>query len=40
MKKAIIGVVAVGAILGLRPSAKRMSHRMRQHCGEMAAHCK
>lgn len=39
MKKAIFGVAAVGAAVGLRPLAKRVSKRMRAHCGAMAAQC-
>jgi len=40
MKKAIVGFVAVGAIVGLRPVARRMSQKMREHCAQMAAQCK
>jgi hypothetical protein len=40
MKKAILGIAAVGAVVGLRPLATRMSAKMREHCGEMAAECK
>ena len=40
MKKVIIGFVAVGAIVGLRPVAKRLGHEMREHCGQMAEQCK
>lgn len=40
MKKVIIGLLAVGAVMGLRPVARRMGHRMSEHCGQMAAHCK
>ena len=40
MKKAIIGLVAVGVIVGLRPVATRMGREMREHCGQMAAQCK
>jgi hypothetical protein len=39
MKKAIFGFVAVGAVLGLLPVARRMS-QMAAHCKEMAAQCK
>jgi hypothetical protein len=39
MKKAILGLAAVGAIVGVR-RAKRMSQKMREHCGQMAAQCK
>ena len=41
MKKGLIGVLAVGgALLGFRVAARRMGRTMREHCGEMAAHCK
>lgn len=36
MKKALVGLVAVGAVVGLRPVARRMGHK----CGQMAAQCK
>ncbi|MEX2646753.1 MAG: hypothetical protein WD249_10875 [Gaiellaceae bacterium] len=36
MKKAIVGLLAVGAILGLRPMARRMQ-KMGEHCKQMAA---
>jgi hypothetical protein len=39
MKKALVGLVAVGAIVGVR-RARRMSQKMREHCGQMAAQCK
>ena len=37
MKKLIIGLVAVGAVMALRP---RLAHKMRDHCKQMAGHCK
>jgi hypothetical protein len=40
MKKALVGLVVVGAVVGLRPVARRMGHKMREHCGQMAAQCK
>lgn len=40
MKKGIVGLVAVGAVIGLRPLARRLNHKMREHYGQMAAHCK
>lgn len=40
MRKAIIGLLALGVIVGLRPVAKRMGHEMREHCGQMAEQCK
>jgi hypothetical protein len=40
MKKAIFGLLAVGAIVGLRPAARRIGHKMREHCQQMAAKCK
>jgi hypothetical protein len=36
MKKALVGVAAVCAIVSLR----RASQKMREHCGQMAAQCK
>ena len=41
MKKGLIGVVAVGgSLIAFRVAARRMGRTMREHCGEMAAHCK
>ena len=41
MKKAIFGLAAVGAVIGLGPVMKRrIGHKMREHCEEMAAKCK
>jgi gas vesicle protein len=44
MKKAVVGVAAVGTVVGLLVAAKRVSHEMRkqmkEHCQQMAAHCK
>jgi gas vesicle protein len=47
MKKAIVGVAAVGAVVGLLVAGRRMSAEMREHskqmkadCKQMAAHCK
>jgi hypothetical protein len=37
MKKAIIGLVAVAAVIGLRPAVRRMGDKMREHCEQMAA---
>ena len=39
MKKLIIGLVAVAAVLALRPVGKRMAHKMREHCEQMAGKC-
>jgi hypothetical protein len=39
MKKAIVGLAVVGAIVGVR-RAKRVSQKMREHCEQMAAQCK
>jgi DNA-binding protein YbaB len=39
MKKAIVGLVAVAAVLALRPAARHMK-KMREHSQQMAAHCK
>jgi len=40
MKRAILGFVAIGAILGSRPVARRMGRKMREHCAQMAVQCK
>jgi hypothetical protein len=40
MKRAIVGVAAVGAIIALRPVASRISQKMREHCEQMASKCK
>jgi hypothetical protein len=37
MKKAIVGLVAVGAVIGLRPVARRIGHEMHEHCEQMMA---
>jgi len=37
MKKAIVGVAAVGAAVGLGQVIKRMGPRMREHCEQMMA---
>ena len=39
MKKALVALAAVGAIVGVR-RAMRMNQKMREHCGQMAAQCK
>ena len=40
MKKAIVGLVALGAVIALWPAARSMGHKMGEHCGRMAATCK
>jgi hypothetical protein len=40
MKKALVGLVAVGALIGFLPLAGRTGHKMSAHCGQMAAQCK
>lgn len=40
MKKAIIGVAAVGTVVGLGVVIRRVGDEMREHCGQMAAQCK
>ena len=39
MKRAIVGFAAVGAIMGLRPLARRVGRKMQKHCAQMAARC-
>lgn len=40
MKKAIVGFVAVGAVVALLPVARRTSRKIREHSSQMAQHCK
>ena len=41
MKKLIVGFAAIGVVLALRPLVKRrVVQKMRDHCAQMAAHCK
>ena len=41
MKKAIFGLAAVGALIGLGPVLKRrIGRKMHEHCQQMAAKCK
>ncbi len=40
MKKAIVGVAAIGVIIALRPAAGRVTQKMREHCEQMASKCK
>ena len=37
MKKAIIGLAAIGAVIALRPLVKRTGAKMREHCKQMMA---
>jgi hypothetical protein len=37
MKKAIVGLVAVGAVIGLRRVIPRVGQKMREHCEQMMA---
>ena len=37
MKKLIVGFVAVGAVIGLRPLVGRIGRKMRAHCEQMMA---
>ena len=37
MKKAVVGFVAVGAVLAVRPVARRMGEKAREHCKQMMA---
>jgi hypothetical protein len=39
MRKALVGLAAIGAIVGVR-RAMGMSKKMREHCVQMAAQCK
>jgi hypothetical protein len=41
MKKVIVGLAAVGAVLALRPVLKhRMVQKMHKHCKQMGPKCK
>ena len=40
MEKAILGLVAIAAIVGSRPPAICMGRKLREHCEQMAAQCK
>lgn len=40
MKKVIVGLGAVGAVIALRGVAKNGTQKMREHCKEMAGKCK
>ena len=37
MKKALIGIAAVGAVVALPPLFKRLGRKMSEHCGQMMA---
>lgn len=39
MKKTVVGLVALGGIVGLLTMATRLSRRIREHSGKMAAMC-
>ena len=39
MKKLIIGLAAIGAVIGLRHVAREGGHKMRAHCEQMMARC-
>lgn len=39
MKKMIVALVAIGAIVGLHSARRRIGHKMRDHCEEMAERC-
>ena len=40
MKKALIGFVAIAAIIAIRPLFKRAGRKMGEHCEQMASKCK
>lgn len=40
MRKAVVALLAVGAVLGVGFVARRMSRKMQAHMAEMAARCK
>jgi hypothetical protein len=39
MKRLIIALAAIGAVVALGPVMKRKAQRMREHCEQMAARC-
>lgn len=39
MRKAIVGLAAVGSGVGLLLAARRVSHQFREHAKQMKAHC-
>jgi hypothetical protein len=39
MKKAIVGVAAVGTMVVFRQVARLVGHKMREHCARMATQC-
>ena len=40
MRKVLVGFVAVGVILGLRPLLRRGGQKMSEHCAQMASKCR
>lgn len=40
MKKVLVGLAAVVAVVGLVSRARRMHERLREHSRQMAAHCR
>jgi hypothetical protein len=40
MRKAIVGLVAAGSLVGVFTVARRVRQKLRGHFAEMAAHCK
>jgi hypothetical protein len=40
VKKVLIGMVAIGAIIALRSVAERSGQKMSEHCKQMAGKCK
>ena len=40
MKRAIVGLAALGSVVGLLVAARRVSHALREHSKQMKAHCK
>ena len=40
MKRALIGVFAIAAVVALRPLSQRIGRKMSEHCAQMATKCK
>ena len=38
-KKALVGIFAIGAVLGMRECAHRMGHKPCAHCGKSPCAC-
>lgn len=39
MRKVLVGIAAVGAVLGLRQILRRAGHKVCEHCGQAPCRC-